>query len=77
MLNICWITPFPYVFVPTIFALPKSFKAPANISEALAVFSFVNITIGSVIIGAFSDFFTSSFPFLSTSYYNTESFSVI
>ncbi len=53
---------------------PKSFNAPANISEALAVFSFVSITIGSVIIGSFSDFLLLLFHFCLTSYNNTESF---
>ena len=39
----------------------KSFNAPANISEALAVFSFVNIIIGIFIIGSVIDFFIVSF----------------
>ena len=75
--KICWITPFPYVVVPTIFAFPKSFSAPAKISDALAVFSLVSITIGIFTIGSSFAFFTVSLPFLSTSYNKTESLGVI
>ena len=46
-IRVC-ITPFPYVFVPTKVALFKSFSAPANISEALAVFLFVKTTISGI-----------------------------
>ena len=47
--NVC-ITPFPNVFVPINLTLSLfSFTAAANISEELAVFSFIRITTGMFI----------------------------